>query len=79
MTRRASTIVIMKVLLPLLVLSLAASAQDTTGILEGQIADASGGAVAQAEVVARNPQTGVAARLDPLPLDTLTSNLFSAV
>src|SRR5258708_81972 len=54
----------MKILRPILLLMfcLAASAQDTTGILEGQISDASGGAVAQAEVVARNSQTGFAAR-----------------
>src|SRR6266852_4670442 len=48
-------------LLMLLMVCLASRGQDPTGTLEGLISDPSGAAVTNAEVTARNPQTGFAA------------------
>ena len=45
----------------LLLMVCLARGQNPTGTLEGQISDPSGAAVAQAQVTARNPQTGFAA------------------
>jgi hypothetical protein len=48
----------MKSALFLLVLPLLLCAQDPTGVLEGQVGDKSGGAIAGAQVTARHAQTG---------------------